>query len=1075
MPTLLEKRAAFPAPPPPALLRSNHRWLHWRGALLAANIGAVLTLILVVVLGTHWLAARPLLLGEIWSGGVALTVLASLIALRFAPATLVETARKLDERYAAKNRLEAVALLEGSESPLALAQREETALHLKREPHARPEAVFPWLIGLLIALLVANLITGIAWYMPLLHHTPNASAVPPPAKQVPKASIRWVSPEAETKANPVEEVPTVAVADSTSGLQKLTLEVSLNGEPKKSTPIPAEPYNKSGSHKIKVSIYLDEIDAQPFDVVSYYLRGRRISDEKLPDVASAIQFIQVRPFRDDILQAPGHEDKGYALLVRLKLAQLRAIKENFILAHTDLPPDNPVRVAENTRVGNDQTELAKKTDEVVQAFIDEGISPKIIDLLKQAEPYMSDAGKKILATQNAAALPPQEKALDYIIQVEKYVIKAIGPVSPGPTSSNPEDPFKEKQKHELTKRLTAPAGQMEALASMQAHLSQDLNNPSPASGSTGQPTPSGSPAQPSSSNPAPGQTNPSQADSGAPQAPSTQAVDPFGPNAEKGSFSERQTRISQGVSVLLNGNVVFPKAVSDALKAAQQEAGNSLRQLSAGDNEAAREPAAAAARDLQSAVTAMSQNGDQETKQAMSDAQQKLNDLAKQLRDLAGQNSPDAKKQMGALADQMAKVEQDLNVAADHQQQEGSAKGAQQLAQLAEKLRQQQFASKLAQMGKDGIDSGRATALANQIEDAAGLAAHGTGPDQPSSQDYVALANALERTKANLERLAEKAGGHDSGPGQTSQQAANQGQGQNPSQAAGQHPGQGQQQTQTQGQGQSPSQTPSQGQQQAQTQGQGQSPSQAPGQGQGQGQGQHQAQTQGQGQSPSQTPGHGQGQDQGQSPSQTSGQGQGQGQGQQQAQAQGQGQGDGGQQPGGNGSGDTEQANKDQHGGGSGDNPGGSGVGSGNPEQATSSQVSAGELRAYREALQDLQNQTQQSQQLLRVYEDGGIGKLIQRFNTDSRYRPITDTDVVHFYTDLQKPLDALIAQLEAQAEHAQRTETVKAPNLDDTPVAYRSAVSDYFEAMSRDYHPPPATPPTPEPAPASPADNAKP
>ena len=1051
MPTLLENPVKSPAPPPPALLRSKHRWLHWRGALIAANIGATLTLVAVLVLGTHWLAARPQLLGEIWGGGLALTVLVSVIALRFAPASLADTARKLDQHYSAKNRLEAVALLEESKSPLAMAQREETALHLKRETRARPSAIFPWLIGLLLALVLAHLITAIVWYVPLLLHPAAATPPPPPpVKQTPKGSFRWVSPEAETKANPVEEVPTVAIEDSTSGMRNVTLEVSLNGTPKKSTPIPAAPFDKAGSNKLKVSIYLDELDAQPFDVVSYYLRGQRITDEKLPDVASAIQFIQVRPFRDDIFQGVGHESKGYALLVRLKLAQLRAIKENFILAHTELAVDNPIRSAENTRVGKDQAELADKTGEVVQAFIDEGISPKVIDLLQQAVPFMSDAGKKILATQNATALPPQEKALDLIIQVEKFVIKAIGPVSPGPTSSNPEDPFKEKQKHELTKRLTAPAGQMEALAAMQSHLSQDLDNANQTGGSAGQPASTGSSTPPSSGQPSSGQGDPPQGNGGVPQTSATQAVDPFGPNAEKGTFSERQTRIAQGISVLLNGNVVFPKTVSDALNAAQQDAENSLRQLGAGNNDAAREPAAAAARDLQTAVTAMGQNGDQETKQAMSDAQQKLNDLAKQLHDLAGQNTADARKQMGALADQMAKVEKDLNDAADHQQQAGSAKGAQQLAQLAEKLRQQQFASKLAQMAKDGVDPGKANALADQIEDAANLAAHGLTPGKPTGQDYAALVNALEQTKANLERMAEKAGGHfpdgqDPGAGQASQQAGNQGQGQNPAQASGQDQQQGPGQ-----QGQNPGH--GQGQQQ------GQNPGQAQGQSPGQGQGQQQAQNQGQGQ----------GQGQGQQQAQNQGQGQGQGQGQQQAQDQGQ-----GQQPGGNGSGDTETSNANDHSGNGGNVPGGGIGGTGQARQSDTPAVSDGTQHAYREALEDLQNQAQQSQQLLQEYQDGGIGKLIQRFNTDTRYRTLTGTDIVHFYTDLQKPLDALIAQLAAEADHAQRTEMVKAPNLDDTPAAYRSAVSDYFEAMSRDYHPP-APPAAPTPAPA-PVDNAKP
>jgi hypothetical protein len=51
-------------------------------------------------------------------------------------------------------------------------------------------------------------------------------------------------------------------------------------------------------------------------------------------------------------------------------------------------------------------------------------------------------------------------------------------------------------------------------------------------------------------------------------------------------------------------------------------------------------------------------------------------------------------------------------------------------------------------------------------------------------------------------------------------------------------------------------------------------------------------------------------------------------------------------------------------------------------------------------------------------------------------------------------PLDQLISELKQALAGAQRTQVVKQPNLDEAPAAYRSAVSDYFEAMSKDYHP---------------------
>ena len=207
----------------------------------------------------------------------------------------------MDRNLTAKNRLEAMAALHGSASPLAQAQREETADYLRQEPRARPVRALPWLIGGVIALALVHFRpAGRLDRSCLADIRPAAPVPPPPPKQLPQASIVWKSPEAETKANPIEEVPTEAVAQSTSGLKNLTLEISVNGTPKKSQPIPPGPYDKPGKNTIKVSLYMDELGVQPFDVVSYYLRGQRITDQKVPDTTSAIQFVQVRPFRDDV-------------------------------------------------------------------------------------------------------------------------------------------------------------------------------------------------------------------------------------------------------------------------------------------------------------------------------------------------------------------------------------------------------------------------------------------------------------------------------------------------------------------------------------------------------------------------------------------------------------------------------------------------------------------------------------------------------------------------------------------------------------------------------------------------------
>jgi multisubunit Na+/H+ antiporter MnhB subunit len=992
MPTLLEKSAPVASSTLPSeVLRSRHRWEKWRGALIALVVGLAVTFAALLVVHHSWHTPENWkLVAIIWISGVSATLVAAIGARLLRPASLLETAQKVDRHLDAKNRLEASVTLHESLSPLALAQREEAASYLKSEPRVRPLRALSWLVGGLMLLVLVHLVTLGTWVLPsLLHPETPTPPKPPPVAVLPQATIIWKSPEPESKANPIEEVPTVAVAQSTTGLKNLSLEISVNGLPKKSIPLPAQPYDKAGKNMLKSSIYMDELDAQPFDVVSYFIRAQRITDQKVPDTTSAIQFIQVRPFRDDVTQVRGADggNPRYALLIRLKLAQLRSIKENFVLAHTDVPATNPIRMKENDRVGKNQGELSAKTEEVVQAFIEAGYDADMIDLLRQAEAPMDDASKKILATQNVEALPSQEKALGLIVEVEKFFIKIMADKGSGPPDSNPDDPFKDKQKHELKKRMDAASGQLEALAKNQTKLAQDINhgeskdeaNPTPSTPTDASPSSAGPPGN-QGQPPAPAAPAANPADKSVPLPPA-QAVDPTGPDADKGTFAERQTRVAQGIDALLNTNEVLPPAATDALQQARKDAGDSMHQLNQGDEASAREPAAKAAQDLQQAVAEMNKAGDRDTRLAMEDAQQRLNDLAHQMDDLAKNGSPDAAQKLNDLAQQVNDLRQQLQDAADKQQESGSAQGAQHLEQLAQALADQKMASQLADMSKTGLDAAKLAADAQKLEELAGVAAHGQAADtgKPSAQDLARLVNDLEASRANLARLAEKARAGTPGmPGNANSPTPNQ-PGQNPA-------------TGTQG-------------------------------------------TQGSGQKPGDTP----------QPSSESGQGQKPGQ------PQGQ-----GQQPG-----------KDAGAGQNGEAPNGSGGSETNSQPQRAAQVSTasgitpnvqgpmtGSAQAYREVIDNLKDEAQRVDATIPDNNTGALMQAVIHADQDTSYRPASAVNIVHGYEAIAAPLDKLILDLEQAAAHAQRQEVVKQPNLDDAPPPYRQAVSDYFETMSRDYHP---------------------
>jgi len=1053
MPTLLEK----PTPAASAVnhavevLHSRHRWERSRGVLVALIVGLAATLITLAVVHPSWHAPTHWkIVAAVWIGGGLLTGIAATIAWRFAPASLADTAQGMDRNLAAKNRLEAAAALHNSSSPLAHAQREETAAYLRQEPRVRPVRVLPWLIGGLLSLIFAHLATFLLWVLPALFQ-PAAPVPLPPPKELPRASIIWKSPEPESKANPVEEVPTVALAQSTTGLKNLTLEISVNGESKKSQPLPAKPYDTAGKNEIKVSLYMDELGVEPFDVVSYFIRGQRITDQKVPDTTSAIQFIQVRPFRDDVEQGRGDPggNKNLNLLLQLKLAQLRSVKENFILAHTDLAVTDPKWVKENDRVGKNEGDLSAKTEEVVQAFIQSGYPAEMIDLLRQAEEPMTDASKKILATQNVAALPPQQKALSLIIEVEKFFRKVLLDGKGSPVPPGPNDPFKDKQQHEMKKRFETAAGQLEQLAQNQAKLSNDLNkNDSPSApgsspaekpGTNDKPTPGNqSPNSQGQDNtpPSPG-TTPGSTPGGTPGStpgtasaagdkpvplPTAQTVDPFKPDTGAGTFSERQARVLQGIESLLDTNSVLPPGVITALQDAQKDATASVHQLDQASDLDAREPAAAAAQDLQRALTEMNNAGDKAAKLAMEQAQQQLNDVAKKVADIAKKGPPGSPQPgLSDLASQVRDIRQQLQDAADQQQEAGSSDAAQRLNQLANEIGKQGIAPDLDGLAKSGLDVPKALGIAQKLEALAGQAAQGTAPSKPSAQDLAALVAEIEKSRANLAHLAAKA---------------------NPSGALpGDHPI-------PTPDGKTPGQTPAPGQDGQKPGDQGQTPTPAAGKDQGQGQGQQpdkqpgQDQGQGQGQQPAQQPSQGQGQGQGQQPAQQPSQGQGQGQGKQPDQQPGQGQGQGHSPTGTPNPNPTDTAQQPD--------PNAPPTGDGGTGEDG---INGVEGKAYHEILGELRDESQRASVLVpNLDSPGGVARSLAL--EDNHYRETKVGNAVRAYEAIAPPLDKLISDLHVVLARAEREDIVKPPDLDEAPAAYRPAVSDYFEDMSRDYHP---------------------
>jgi hypothetical protein len=367
--------------------------------------------------------------------------------------------RQRDERLAAsKNRLEASGELRQSAEPLAHAQREETAAYLARRPVRRRSHVLGLTTACVLALLflngtLADRLGGVcraaaAAAARAAAQTPAVAKKNEPAKPPPYARIDIVSPESETKATPIEEVVVTGKSDSDNGFTALSLHASLNGAPDQTLPVDPNLFAKGGPTKFDQSMLLDQLKAQPFDVVSYYFQGTSRHEKPLT-VSSPMQFIEVRPFREDIHKTLGsnHDSQCWSKLGWLISQQLIISKRSWIIASSQLPPSDSNIVTATGQTGDAQDKIAGKTDELFQDMTKQGYPASIVDHVSLAGTSMHQAVGEIRKPALLAANPLQRRALGELVEATKNFIKvAADRRSAGVNPNALNGGFKDKQK-----------------------------------------------------------------------------------------------------------------------------------------------------------------------------------------------------------------------------------------------------------------------------------------------------------------------------------------------------------------------------------------------------------------------------------------------------------------------------------------------------------------------------------------------------------------------------------------------------------------------------------------------------
>ncbi len=608
-----------------------------RSLLLWSLVCAVLALATMIASVLGWFQVGDLVASLLSVASFALLAGWLIRSARVAPEAV---ARELDERWALRARLESALELADNSSALAAAQRADAAEKLAGRKAPRTAQ---WLAGVSMLTIAAILVLAEVTFTAAraLFALKPAEVTLKDKPQLPTdttASITWKSPAPAIKATAIEEVPLAANVLSKTGLRTLTLEVMINGESKPSRSLDIAALSdvaQPGSHDIVGSLFLDEVGAHEYDIVAYHLRGERLGGTNAV-VTSPLQFVQIRPLREDALLQEGQQQanasnsgpaqQSLAFLTALKTAQLQLMEQNFLLAHGGVDKTQPTWKTENERVAGEQTKLAGKATEARDFSISSQLPALMVDNLSRVVPLMQESGKFIASMANDKATRPQGAALALIAELEKMVVKMLSRNQNGgaSASANRNDPFKDEQDYKLPPRDKTPAGKLEELAQRQQKANQQR-----------------------------------EADKSDPSKGSDASA------AEQEAIAREAQQLLADAQLQASAQ----KALEDAAKAAAETA----KQLKSGDMAAAREPSTAAQSAFDKAAAAQEKEG-------RTAAAAELDNLRRSLNEAARIDDPaEREKKLSELRDQLRDV-------ALQQQNNGSAEAASLLSKLAKDM-----------------------------------------------------------------------------------------------------------------------------------------------------------------------------------------------------------------------------------------------------------------------------------------------------------------------------------------------------------------------------------------------------
>jgi uncharacterized protein DUF4175 len=255
-------------------------------------------------------------------------------------------------------------------------------------------------------------------------YTIDALADRPPTVSIAK-------PGRDTQASPIEEVFVEAHAEDDYGVKDLDLVYSVNGAAEKSIRLfdgKKRLTDVSGGH----TFYLEELDVKPGDFVSYYAKALDNDGiEGSKPAMSDMYFVRIRPLSKDFKRAPSDAQQGGGggggrqNQVGALSEQQRQIVAATFNVQRDRKKMTADKVRENsTVIALSQSRLREQVDGLLTRMNSRLVQQdpafkKVAELLPHAVEEMKNAESRLHAVKPEGALPPEQKALQFLQQAEE--------------------------------------------------------------------------------------------------------------------------------------------------------------------------------------------------------------------------------------------------------------------------------------------------------------------------------------------------------------------------------------------------------------------------------------------------------------------------------------------------------------------------------------------------------------------------------------------------------------------------------------------------------------------------------